>query len=90
MDEEFLLRHAGLALSLMTGYRVFGPSFWKQFFLVIPLAIYLGALSLNAWTNRPYSNFLWLGLIPLYTLCSVTIYLADKRFKLTHWERDAE
>jgi len=90
MNDEFLLRHAGIALSLMVGYRVFGRNFWKQFSIVLPFAIYLGALSLDVSAEQPPSNLLWLGLIPLYALCSVTIYWLDRRFKLTHWERDVE
>ena len=80
----------GVVVVVAAGYRVFGPSFWRQFSTVLPVAtaffsmaaVYESGSRPEFWQLASFAVISTVGMIALYQL--------DRRFKLTHWERDVE
>jgi len=81
---------AAIAISLIAGFRYFGPEFRGQFQIALPLSVVL----LTASTTSRNGSFpkLWqlAVFIVLASAVPLIIYWLDRRLKLTHWERDVE
>ena len=79
-----------IAIGLFAGFRYFGPVFRSQFQIAVPLSMAL----LTASTTLRNESFpeIW-QLVVFLLLASVvplSVYSLDRRFKLTHWEKDPE
>lgn len=87
---EALCDCLGVAVVVTAGYRAFGRSFWSQFFTALPVAI--GLFSIAAAHESGLRPELWQ--LASFAVISATgmlaLYQLDKRFKLTHWEKDPD
>ena len=80
----------GVAICVSVGYRYFGAEFWSQFWPAIPAATACFAISsAHEVGQRPE---LWQ--VAAFALISAAgmgaLYHLDKRFKLTHWEKNPD
>ena len=77
-------------IPLMAGFRYFGREFWPQLVFAVLLTTYLQAASFE----RDYGDAAEWWQIAIFAginvLSASAVYALDKRFKFTHWEKNAE
>ena len=89
MDDElrFVLINA---IPMIAGWRYFGREFWPQFVYAVVLTTFL--LSRN-FEQTQGAEIEWWRIAMFASISAGTawsIYAMDKRFKLSHWEKNPE
>jgi hypothetical protein len=77
-------------IPLIAGLRYFGREFWPQLLFAVLLTTYLQAGSFE----RDYGDVAEWWRLAIFAginaLSASVLYALDKRFKLTHWEKNPE
>ena len=79
-----------IAIGLFAGFRYFGPGFRSQFQIAAPLSMVL--MTASTTLRNGYFPEVWQLVAFLLLACGVplSVYWLDRRFKLTHWEKDPD
>ena len=87
---EALCDCLGVAVVVAAGYRAFGPSFWQHFTTALPVATAI--FSISAAYESGFRPVFWqiASFAAISAVGMFAIYHLDKRFKLTHWEKDPD
>ena len=85
-----LLQVLHIAAPLTAGLRWYGENFWPQFLAALVISTFAQVLHYGQTSGYPVN--LWLIVIFAATAAFMgwAVYWMDKRFKLTHWERDLD
>ena len=79
-----------IAIPMIAGWRFFGREFWPQFLYAVALTTYLQSRVFEQHYGEPLDGWRLVTLGGLAALEALLIYGADKRFKLTHWEKNPD
>ena len=81
---------AAIAISLIAGFRYFGPEFRGHLQFALPLSV--GLLTASTTSRNGSFPKLWQLAVFLVLASAVPliIYWLDRRFKLTRWEKDPD
>lgn len=77
-------------IPLVAGFRYFGREFWPQLACAVLLTTYLQAGPFERDYREVSEWWRIAGLAVVNTLSASAVYALDKRFKLTHWEKNPE
>ncbi len=80
----------GVVVVVAAGYRVFGPSFWRQFSTVLPVATAFFSMAAVYESGSPPEYWQLASFAAISAVGMIALYQLDRCFKLTHWERDVE
>ena len=85
-----LLQVLHVAAPLTAGLRWYGENFWPQFFAALVISTFVQVLHYE----QKSGNQVNLWLIVIFTATAAFMgsaaYWMDKRFKITHWEKNPD
>ena len=79
-----------IAIPMIAGWRFFGREFWPQFLYAVALTTYLQSRVFEQHQGEPPGGWTLAIFAGLAAFQALLIYGVDKRFKLSHWEKNPE
>jgi hypothetical protein len=85
-----LLQVIFVAAPLTAGMRWYGEKFWPQFFVALVISTFAQVVEYEQTSGYQIDFWLLVFFACIAAFMALSVYQLDKRFKLTHWEKDPE
>ena len=79
-----------ITIPMIARWRFFGREFWPQFLYAVALTTYLQSQVFEQHNGEPPCGWTFAIFAGLAAFQALLIYGVDKRFKLSHWEKNPE